>query len=387
MSKRKRRDTRARDEQARVEGSASSSPDEATAARAEAPSTEETGEAGDATPAAPPRRRGPIRRAWDAWVELWDRRETAHSLALCRILVAAVLLADLLQARSYGLIDTIWGPPPDGLGWGTQGSGAAAAARWFGATTGTAALLWWTGAVTCLLVMAGVATRLSILVLALTWAQLGHFAPDSDRGIDFMLRAVLLVLLFSQSHASWSFDAWFRRRIGRPFAALVPSWPRYLIFAQLLWIYFSAGHNKTDKAWGPFGNFSALGNILTDPHFARFDPSWVATFYPLLQLSAFATVAFELTSPVMILLTWWSSTRERPGRLRRLSNFLRLRWVWMLTGMSFHFGIAVTMRLGVFPWGMLALYPVLFRPDELTRAIAWLQSRIPRSNGTRSPSG
>ena len=380
MSRRKRRDTRAREQVA-----AASSPGEETAP---AQVSEEDGEGVAATvsPAAP-RKRGPFRRLWAAWVELWDRREAPSSLALCRILVAAVLLADLLQARSYGLIDTIWGPPPDGLGWGTKGSGAAAAARWFGASTGTAALMWWTAAVACLLVIAGVATRLSILVLALTWAQLGHFAPDSDRGIDFMLRAVLVVLLFSQSHACWSVDAWVRRRIGRPFPSLVPSWPRYLVFLQLLWIYFSAGHNKTDKAWGPFGNFSALSNILTDPHFARFDPSWVATFYPLLQLAALATMIFELTSPVMILLTWWHSTRDRPGRLRRLSNFLRLRWVWMLTGLSFHVGIAVTMRLGIFPWGMIALYPALLRPDEINRAIAWLQSRIPRGNGTRSPSG
>jgi hypothetical protein len=384
VSKRKRRDSRALDEQAGADGSSA----EATGARAGAASEAPAGtDAATVSPAAPPRKRGPLRRPWAAWVELWDRREAPTSLALCRILVAAVLLADLLQARSYGLIDTIWGPPPDGLAWGTKGSNPAAVARWLGASTGTAALLWWTGAVACLLVIAGVATRLSILVLALTWAQLGHFAPDSDRGIDFMLRSVLLVLVFSQSHACWSVDAWFRRRIGRPFAAMVPSWPRYLIFAQLLWIYFSAGHNKTDKAWGPFGNFTALSNILTDPHFARFDPSWVATFYPLLQLAALATMIFELTSPVMILLTWWHSTGDRPGRLRRLSNFLRLRWVWMLTGLSFHVGIAVTMRLGIFPWGLIALYPALLRPDEVNRAVAWLHSRIPRGNGTRSPSG
>ncbi len=382
MSKRRRRDTRARDTEARP----SASSPRVREATAEEEAGREEGDAKAVSPAAPPRKRGLIRRAWGAWVELWDRREPATSLALCRIMVAGALLADLLQARSYGLIDTIWGPPPDGLGWGMQGSGAAAAARWFGATASTGALLWWTAAVCAVLVIAGVATRAAILVLALTWAQLGHFAPDSDRGIDFMLRAVLLVLLFSQCNACWSVDAWFRRRIGRPFPSVVPSWPRYLIFAQLLWIYFSAGHNKTDKAWGPLGDFSALGNILTDPHFARFDPSWVATFYPMLQLAALATMIFELTSPAMILLTWWHSTRDRPGRLRHLSNFLRLRWVWMLTGLSFHLGIAVTMRLGIFPWGMIALYPALFRPDEISRAIAWLQSRIPRGI-SRSPSG
>ena len=351
-----------------------------------APAPDEEG--GDATVApAPGPRRGPIRRILGAWVELWDRREAPTSLALCRILVAAVLLADLLQARSYGLVETVWGPPPEGLGWGAQGASAAAAARWFGASIGTGWLLWWTAAIAALLVIAGVATRPAALLLALTWAQLGHLAPDSDRGIDFMLRSVLLILVFSRCNACWSVDAWFRRRIGRPFPSLVPSWPRYLLFAQLIWIYFSAGQNKIDKAWGPVKDFTALGNILTDPHFARFDPAWIATFFPVLQLATLATIAFELTSPVMILLTWWHSTRDRPGRLRRLSNLLRLRWVWIATGASFHLGIAVTMRLGVFPWGMFAMYPALFQPDELTRALSWMQARLPRWAGIRSTTG
>ncbi|HKE14317.1 MAG TPA: HTTM domain-containing protein [Kofleriaceae bacterium] len=376
MSKR-RRDSR----QPPAPGADAASKSDASAAAGAGPGA---GEASAAT-APPPRRGNPIGRVWRAWVELWDGREAPTSLALCRILVAAVLLADLLQTRSYGLVETVWGPPPDGLGWGGQGASAAAAARWFGASVGTAWLLWWTAAIAALFVLAGIATRPAVLLLALTWAQLGHTAPDSDRGIDFMLRAVLLVLVFSRCNACWSVDAWFRRRIRRPFPSLVPSWPRLLIFAQLIWIYSSAGQNKVDKAWGPLEHFSALANILTDPHFARFDPAWIAIFFPVLQLATFATIFFELTSPVMILLTWWHSTRDRPGRLRRLSNLLRLRWVWILTGASFHLGIAVTMRLGIFSWGMLALYPVLFRPDELARAWTWLQAHIPR-RGLRSAS-
>jgi hypothetical protein len=330
---------------------------------------------------------GPVRRALRGWVELWDRREPPTALALVRILIAAVMLADLLQAYSYGLVDVIWAPPPDGLAWGGQAKVPAAAARWFGATVETGWLLWWTAVVASLLVMAGVATRVSVLLLALTWAQLGHMASDGDRGIDYMLRGCLLVLAFSQCHARWSVDAWVRRKIGRPFPELIPAWPRYLLFAQLIWIYFSAGHNKSDKAWGPLENFEALGNILCDPHFARFDPSWVATFYPMLQLGTLATISFELGAPAMILLTWWDATRDRPGRLRRLSNLLRLRWMWIATGVIFHVGIAVTMRLGIFPWGLLALYPVLFHPEELTRAGVWLQARAPRFFAPRSTSG
>ena len=36
--------------------------------------------------------------------------------------------------------------------------------------------------------------------------------------------------------------------------------------------------------------------------------------------------------------------------------------MWIATGVVFHLGIAMTLKLGIFPWGMLALYPVLFAP-------------------------
>jgi len=52
---------------------------------------------------------------------------------------------------------------------------------------------------------------------------------------------------------------------------------------------------------------------------------------------------------------------------------------WCALGLGFKVGIAVTMRLGVFPYGMLALYPVLLGPTEITRAGAWLRARVRRS--------
>jgi len=366
-----------RSERATRDGSARSEPPARDGA-ASLPSAH-AGSAGAAREARGLRRLvGGLRGAFAAWVTFWDRREPATSLALVRILVAVVLLGDLVQAYAYGLVEAIWGPPPEGLGWGGQGNNAPLAARWLGASADTAWIVWGTGVISALTLAAGAASRVSAFVLAFTWAQLGLLAPDSDRGIDFLLRGVLLILALSPCGARWSIDAWLRRRIGRPFPDLVPAWPRYLLFLQLIWCYFSAGHNKTDKAWGPLENFAALGNILTDPHFARFDPAWVAPGYPLLQLATASTMLFELGSPLMILLTYWSATAERPGQLRRWANRLRLRWLWIATGVGFHVGIAVTMRLGIFPWGLLALYPVLFHPDELSRAGAWLRSRLRR---------
>ncbi len=41
--------------------------------------------------------------------------------------------------------------------------------------------------------------------------------------------------------------------------------------------------------------------------------------------------------------------------------------MWIGLGVSFELGIAITLRLGDFPWGMLALFPVLLLPAELQR--------------------
>jgi hypothetical protein len=311
-----------------------------------------------------------------AWVALWDRREPATAQALVRIGVGLVLLFDLLQVRWLGLVDATWAPPPYGIGYGAGPD--VAVVRWFGASPHTAELLWWVAVVAIALFTIGAATRLSGFVFVFVYAQMSYLAPDSDRGIDMALRFVILILVVSWCHARWSVDAWVRRRIGRPFPDLVPAWPRLLLFLQLLWIYFSGGHNKNGPEWGPAGDFAALANALSDPGFARFTAGWVPSIYELTQLATIATMCFELGAPLMLVLTWLHATRDRGGAVRRWVNRLRLRWLWISTGVLFHLGIAATLRLGIFPFGMLAIYPVLFHADELVRAEAWLRRKLAR---------
>ena len=322
-----------------------------------------------------------MKRLWRAWVELNDRREQPTVLVVTRILVALAILGDLVHAWLLDVVGAVWAPPPHGTGYASIWDPLPPfMVRWFGPGVDTAHLVFWLAVAASVLLLVGAATRVSAVVLALMLAQLGHMAPEGDRGIDFLLRTAVAILALSSCHARFSVDAWVRRRLfKRPFPELVPAWPRYLLFAQVVWMYFSAGHNKGDAAWGPLGGFSALANILSDPHFARFDGAWIPYAMPLLAVGTATTVLFEWSSPLLPLLTWWHRTPERPGRLRRIANKLRLRWVWIATGVVFHIGIAVTMRLGVFPWGMLALYPVLFHPDELERAARWLRARVART--------
>ncbi len=313
-------------------------------------------------------------RAWRAWVALWDQREPPTALALVRIFVGACVLGDLLWVRGLGLADTLWSPPPGGMGYG--GLVRPWSVRWFGPAD-AGIVLWWCTAGAAAAFTAGLGMRVAGVVMVLGSAQLAVLLPDGDRGIDAALRVATLVLVLSSCHARWSVDAVVRRRLGHPFPALVPAWPRLLLFAQVVWIYFSSGHNTGAPEWWPHGGFSALANALSDPHFARFAPGWVPHVFPLPQLAAASTMLFELGAPLLLLFVWYEATAERPGRLRRLSNRLHLRHAWLAIGVLFHVGIAIFLKLGVFPWGMLALYPALLRADELVRLEARLLRRPP----------
>lgn len=282
-------------------------------------------------------------RLWRAWVALWDRREDPTHLALVRIAVGVVLVVDLLLVWHHGLIAPLYAPPPEGY---ATASSLDPHALWLIATLSAAALA------------AGALTPLACVTFVLTSAHLGHLNPDADRGIDMMLRVAIAILALSRCNARFSIDARFMR--ARP--AAIPAWPRYLIMVQLVWIYFSGGINKGGAEWGPAGGFTALGNVLADPHFARFDPAWIEAVHPLTRIATAATIAFELTAPVYLWLYYVAATPERTSRLRALVRRLHLRRLWLGFGASFHLGIALTMTMGIFPWGMLALYPALLIP-------------------------
>lgn len=302
-----------------------------------------------------------ITRAWQAWVALLDRREDPSMLAIVRIALALVVLYDFLTIWRLDLIVPLFTPPPHGFGADFHGW----ARDLFGAGPVRALALWYAAVLALVAIACGAFTRIACVVFVLVSAQLGHIAPTSDRGIDMIVRLAFGILAFSQSHAKWSFDAWARRLLGRPYAAEVPAWPRYLVMLQVLWIYFSSASNKTTFNWGPLGGFTALGNILADPHYSSVDPAWI--WMPATQIGTLATMVFELGAPLYLALYYFAVTPDRDGRLRAFSNRYRLAWAWLVLGVGMHIGIAVTMRLGMFPWGMLAMYPALVPLPERYR--------------------
>lgn len=311
----------------------------------------------------------------ERWVRFWDQREAPYSLALVRILLGSVVLFDLLEAGYWRVISLLWAPEPSGAGWNASALPDPLVMRLFGASEATARLLWCFAVLACVLFILGAAYRVASVALVFALVELEACQPVRD-GIDALLHIVLAVLAVSGANGAWSLDAWWRRRRGKR-TPTVPAWPRYLLFLQVIWVYVSAGHQR-GHTWGPGGRFTAIGDVLGDPHFARFMPGSLAVLYPLTCVATIVTMLFELSSPLILLWTWFELRPTRGGRSGEFARRYHLRWVWLAVGASLHVGIALSMNLGIFPYGMFALYPAFVHPSELTAAIGRVRILLQR---------
>jgi hypothetical protein len=298
------------------------------------------------------------------WIELWDRRETPELLAFVRIGLGLVLLTDLFWTWRLGLVVPLMASEAHG----GLSSATAASSTWytvFGDGPQAARLLHAALVVSGLALTAGAFTRSSALAFLLLSAEWARLLPDADRGIDTLLRNVLFVLMMSRAGDAFGVDAWWSSGTWRGSGLPVPAWPRRVLVLQIVVMYFTAGVQKYGQHWWPWGGWSALYVILQDWAVAAWDFSFLASpwLYPLTQFATAVTLLWQWTYPVVLLATFeppWP-----PGRFRTFFAAWRLHWLWIVVGVWFHVQLALTMELGIFPYGLLALYWVFVSPDEL----------------------
>lgn len=304
------------------------------------------------------------------WVALFDERESATPIVLIRVILAAVVFWDLLMVRLYDLPVWLWAPVEEGgVSPVMSFNPVPLVYRIFPATAATATGIYVVLLAAILCFGIGLFTRTSGLVFALLYAQTAMINDYGDRGIDRAIRVVILILAFSAAGKAWSVDA--KRKTGRfrGDGKAVPAWPRYLILGQLVLIYCAAGFSKGGTRWFPWGEYAALYVILQDPIFAVADFSWMKHPVPYFftQVGTAITHLWEMGAPIVLVAAHFRRTADRTGRLRRVFNRLPVRDIYVLVGVSFHLLLAVTLRLGIFPFAMLALFPAFYRPEELER--------------------
>lgn len=276
-----------------------------------------------------------MKALWRRWVAACAAPEDLRPLALLRILLPLCVLADLLAVARADLLGALFVLPSDG------GLSASVGEYWRAGFLGPDAGLVLVGllAMCMVLVSLGLVTRPAALLGVLVYAQLGNLYPPGDRAVDRLVRTVLLLLIFSQSHRCWSLG---QRMWGRASQYKAPRWLPQIIRLLLVIVYLSAGINKLGAGWFTLSGPPELWTILADPGAGTLDPDGPGRrLWPLFRVAGMGAVVFELLSPLI---------------------FTRLAPIWALGGLALHLGIAFTMKLGIFSWGMLALYPLLFAP-------------------------
>ena len=273
-----------------------------------------------------------MNRVWKKWLGHCDHLDDATPLAWLRIGLPICVIADLLRVVQLGLMDTIFVPYSDG-GLSRVQDPHLVLIEWFGGSAGGLAVI--ITLVCMVMVSFGTWMRPAILVGVFAYAQLGHLYPPGDRAIDRIVRTALLILFFSRA------DQWISIRKIR--TRMIPAWPNDLMRFFLVVIYLSAGLSKLiqQPGWLSFSETPPLMRILTDPMSANLDPVGWSEYELLFRLGGFVTIAIELSSPLL---------------LTRYGHF------WAVAGFMMHIGIAMTMSLGMFAWGMLAFYPMLLAP-------------------------
>lgn len=290
------------------------------------------------------------RTPWAWWVARVNRPVDVRPFALARISLALCVLVDQLQMWSVGMSGVAYQLSEyGGLG------GFHRAQYWFlDAGPAAAPALWVVWMVCMACVALGVATRPAMLFGVLAYAQLGHLFPTGDRGVDRIVRTVLLLLLFTNAHRCYALGNVLRRR---PRLATTPGWAHDLVHLFLVVVYAAAGVAKVaNNGWWKLSGTPMLLRVLADPMAGRIDPDtrvWRSSA-PLLRVAGMATVVWEVMSPMFL-------TRYA-------------RW-WALFGVAMHLGIAATMKLGMFSYGMLSLYWIVLAP-VLLPAIDRVEARL-----------
>ena len=307
-----------------------------------------------------------------AWVDLWDGRESASSLALVRLLLGLALLGDYLSMGFRGLVVPLLTTGADG---GLAPRPGADPSLWqaaVGVGPDAAWWLWGSLVVASSMVASGLFTRASAGVLLLLSAQLADILPAGDRGIDMLSRNVLMILLFAGGGQALSVDALWRRWRGQE-PLDVGRWARRLLLLQLVAMYWTAGVQKYAQHWWPWGRFSALWVIWQDwPMSSVAADPWLhtAAAWRFSQLATALTIGWEVSFPLILWFWYLLGTQERGGPLRAWVARWRPDLWYVLLGVVFHLGIAVWLDLGVFPWAMLALYPAFLTPEVWDRLLA-----------------
>ena len=258
----------------------------------------------------------------------------ARSLAVFRVVVGVLILADLLsRARNFSLMYTDDGLVPQELATEMTADNAFSV-FYFTSDPTLIAALFVLHALFAVQLIVGYKTRLAIVVSFLFVVSLDHQNPLVLSYADVLFRLLLFWAIFLPLGERWSVDALHRRRPARAGIASVAS---ALILSQMVYMYARNGYNKYHDDSGLWQSGEATPKIMGLDEMTFLLGDFVREVpVVLLQLGGLTWYYILILSPLLLVL------RGRP------------RMLFAAMFMGGHATFALTVRIGAFAYVALA---------------------------------
>ena len=294
----------------------------------------------------------------DGWNRFFFKPESPLPIAVYRILFGVVVLMN--QALLLPELEMWFGESgvlPSTVAKASSGGGGLNVFDHISTSNAAVWSVFWLSIITSITLAAGLATRVSAVLLWVCVVSLNHRNPVLLNSGDTFIRIALFFVIFSHAGAALSVDRWWRVKRGKESGPPAPRapWAMRLIQLQLAVLYFYAFVWKTMGTMWIGG--TALYYTSRLPEFFRFPMPYVFEHMWTIKLATWGTLVLEFALGVLV---WVKELRY---------------WV-LLGGLLLHAGIDYTMNIPLFGFIMVSAYVTFIAPEDLEGFLRWAKSKL-----------
>jgi len=190
----------------------------------------------------------------------------------------------------------------------------------------------------------GFFTRIATIVSWALLVSLNLRNPLLLQGGDIIFRCLLFWGIFTPWAERFSVDSYFKKiKIEKNF---IFSLPAAAFIIQILIMYVFTGMLKTGDPWRK--DYTAIYYALSIDHFSFLLGPYIYKFPQLMKGLTFSIIWIELLGPLLLLIPYRNSL---------------FRYILIGLIASLQIGLALTMKIGLFPWISMASLLILLPPS------------------------
>lgn len=280
------------------------------------------------------------------WNEFFYSPTPVHTVAIFRIVLGSILLCDAV----YTLVNIKDFLGPQGLlnheRFEKRSAYAFSLFRYLPATMWTAYAVLGLHVIALILMILGLFTTFSIILVYLTLGSIIHRNPAICNGGDNVSRIMCFYLIFASSGQTYSLDEYLFYSVGssdKDYLLQAP-WAIRLMQIQLSVIYLKTVYWKLRGA--TYRNGTAMYYVMANHNYRRF-----------------SLPAFLLKKPYVQLMSWGALIAESGIALGLWIN--ESRNFMIATGFGLHLGIEYILNVHLFSWYMMAVLVLFIDSNEM----------------------